>query len=376
MYLTQIIYYLIIHFFFILQYNMNKISWVSNKTINFKNINDNITDCINTKHFTNNGKNVINLKKKIHTIFNIDENKSVLMTCNGAMGLYALIGGFNIYYNKKLRWAVQAFTFPCSCQNILYDSIIFDIDTNMGPNISQLEENINNYDGILITNCFGCTTNIKLYEDFCNKNNKLLLFDNAAASYTIYNNKNHLNFGNGCMVSLHHTKPIGFGEGGFIVFDNKYLDAMEKSICFGFSTNDRLKFNKYASNYKMSEIAAIYIDDYLNNLSTIYIHHKKIISYFMFKLKENNLEDKISLYKSFSNYEDSLLATIPILFNKNINIDVFLENNIEAKKYYYPLDHSCETSVDLFNKIICLPLNIDVNFISIDKYIDVILSIF
>jgi dTDP-4-amino-4,6-dideoxygalactose transaminase len=40
--------------------------------------------------------------------------------------------------------------------------------------------------------------------------------------------KNHLNYDNGCMVSLHHTKPIGFGEGGLIVFDNKYKESWKK----------------------------------------------------------------------------------------------------------------------------------------------------
>ena len=84
------------------------------------------------------------------------------------------------------------------------------------------------------------------------------------------------------MVSLHHTKPIGFGEGGFIVFDNKYLDAMEKSICFGYSSSDRLCFNKNASNYKMSEISAIYIDDFLNNLKTT-TYFQEIQSRFLFE---------------------------------------------------------------------------------------------
>jgi dTDP-4-amino-4,6-dideoxygalactose transaminase len=354
---------------------MEKISWVNTKNLNIQKINIKINDCIETKHFTNNGKNVVQLNKKIHKIFNIDDTKSVLLTCNGAMGINALIGGLNIYYNKQLKWAVQSFTFPCSCQGPLKNSLILDIDENMGPNIDKLYEHINDYDGILITNCFGCSTNIELYENFCKNNNKLLLFDNAAASYTIYKNKNHLNYGNGCMVSLHHTKPIGFGEGGFIIFDNKYLESMEKSICFGFSPNDRLLFDKNASNYKMSEISAIFIDDYLNNFEKIYEHHKKIISYFIEKIREKNLENKISLYKSFSNYKDSLLATIPIIFDKEVNIDKFTENNIEAKKYYYPLDHNCKLSVDIFNKIVCLPLNCDINYNVIDKYINIILEL-
>lgn len=345
------------------------ITWVNKKNINLDLINIKLNNCIETKHLTNNGSNVLELKKNIHNIFKLDESKSVLMVCNGSMGINALISGLNIYYNKKLTWVVQSFTFPCSCQGPLIDSIILDIDENMGPDINKLEEIKDSYDGILITNCFGCLTNIELYEKFCKNNNKLLLFDNAAASYSLYNDKNHLNYGNGCMVSLHHTKPIGFGEGGFIVFDNKYLESMEKCICFGFTSTDRLNFDKNASNYKMSEISAIFINDYLNNLEYIYNHHTKITSYFIKKIKEHNLENKIKLFKSFSNYETSLLATIPIIFNNKVDIDIFIENGIEAKKYYFPLDNTCKISIDIFNKIVCLPLNMDITEEIIDKYI-------
>ena len=190
------------------------------------------------------------------------------------------------------------------------------------------------------------------------------------------NEKNHLNYGIGCMVSLHHTKPIGFGEGGFIVIDNKYLESIEKSICFGFTSKDRLHFDKNASNYKMSEINAIYIDNFLmKQFNNIYEHHTKMLSYFLFKMKEYNLENKIKLFKTYGSYETSLFANIPILFNKDTDIDVFIENNIEAKKYYYPLDNNCKVSVDLFNKIICIPLNTDTNESDIDIYINILLTI-
>jgi dTDP-4-amino-4,6-dideoxygalactose transaminase len=349
------------------------IKWVCKKNIDLNSINNKITDCIETKHFTNNGKNVIELQQKLKNIFKIDDRKEVLLVCNGAMGINALVSGLNIYFNKELKWIVQSFTFPCSHQGPLIDSIIADIDTNMGPSIECLQNRIDDYDGVLITNCFGCSVNISLYEDFCKKNNKILLFDNAAASMTYYKNKNHLNYGNGCMVSLHHTKPIGFGEGGFIVFDKEYLDSMKKTICFGFSDINKLEYNKHASNYKMSEIACIYIENYLKNVDNIYYHHTKLINYFIDKINGENLN--INLIKNYSKYGESLMACIPIIFNKEVNINIFIKNNIEAKKYYYPLDFKCENSVDLFSKIICLPLNIDLTENDINKYIEIIKSI-
>lgn len=351
------------------------ISWVSNKNINTESINNKISDCVKTKHFTNNGKNVIELKSKIKSLFNIEDNKEVLLTCNGALGLNTLVAGLNLFYNKKLKWIVQSFTFPCSNQGNLYDSIIIDIDENMGPNMIQLNEKVDEYDGIIVTNCFGASTNIELYEKFCKDNNKILLFDNAASSFTKYKNKNHLNYGCGCMVSLHHTKPIGFGEGGFIVFDKELLESMEKIICFGFTQADKYNYNIYANNYKMSEIAAIFIDDYLNNLNHIIEHNKIMINYFIENINNYNLSNKVSLLKNYSDYKDCLMSTIPIVFNDTQTIDIFVQNKIEAKKYYYPLDKTNQNANKLFSNIICLPLNTDINFEIIDLYIQIISKI-
>jgi dTDP-4-amino-4,6-dideoxygalactose transaminase len=327
-----------------------------------------ITNCMMTNHFTNNGVNVIDLQKKIKNIFGIGDDKEVLVVCNGAMGINALIGGLCIHYDKKLKFAVQTFTFPCSNQGILMDSVICDMDSNHCISLSELEKYKDIYDGIIITNCFGCTIDIDKYIEFANTNDKLLLFDNAASSYTIYGKKNHLNYGIGCMVSLHHTKPIGFGEGGFIIFDNNYLESMKKAICFGYTDNNKYDYSIYSSNYKMSEIAAIYIYQFLDNFSEIYNHHTKTMRYFI-----NNIDNnKIDIFKNYSEYDESLLSCIPIIPKNKLTVEIFIQNNIEAKKYYYPLDKSCKNGVELFNKIICLPLNINVNFEHIDRYIKII----
>jgi dTDP-4-amino-4,6-dideoxygalactose transaminase len=348
------------------------INWVCKKNIDMDIVNSKILDCVESRQFTNNGKNVIQTIDYIKQIFEIQNDKHVLLTCNGAMGLNAIIGGINIFCNKKIRWIVQSFTFPCSKQGNLIDSIVIDIDDNMGPNIDELYNKIDEYDGIVITNCFGTASNIKLYEEFCKDNNKLLVFDNAASSFTYYNGKNMLNYGNACMVSLHHTKPIGFGEGGFIVFDKHLLESMEKSICFGYTKTDRHNFNSYANNFKMSEISCIFIREYLKNVKSIFEHHSKLIKYFIMKYNEKNLNGKVKLFKNFADYDKSLMATIPLVFNEKVEIDIFIHNDIEAKKYYFPLDKTCEKSSKLFNNIICLPLNVDIGFDTIDKYINII----
>lgn len=346
-------------------------SWVNYKSIDLESVNNKIKQCVESKHFTNGSKFVSELEISLKSIFAIDNNKDVIMVCNGANGIDAIVGGVNIYYGKKLRWVVQAFTFPCSKQGLLMDSFVVDTGDLMGPSIDELVKIIDSFDCILITNCFGCSVSINDYINFCEKYNKMLFFDNAASPLTMYESKNHLNYGNGCMVSLHHTKPIGFGEGGFIVCDNKFNQSFRKAICFGYDLHDRIHYSEYAGNHKMSEISCIYIAEYLKNIEKIYQHHIRILMYFVDELKKIN-NGKVEIFKNYAKYHESLMSTIPLLFDPPISIRIFLEQNIEAKKYYYPLDFGSKHTVDLYERIICLPLNLDIDERMIDKYIKII----
>lgn len=150
---------------------------------------------------------------------------------------------------------------------------------------------------------------------------------------------------------------------------------MRRAICFGYTDTDKYSYDPYASNYKMSEINAIYIDDYLNNLDDIFQHHTNMIKYFLEKMEENKLNDHLQLYKNYSNYTETLLSTIPCVFKKKIELNHFIEKKIEAKKYYYPLCPEHEISKNIFDRIICLPLNLDVHPNHIDHYIDIIKNI-
>jgi dTDP-4-amino-4,6-dideoxygalactose transaminase len=352
---------------------MNFVYWLNKKHINMDNVASKISECIESRKMTNNGINVIQLQETLKKTLDIKQDKEAIAVCSCSAGISALTSGLNMYYNKKLRWAVQAFSFGASNQGLLHDSIIFDIDENMGPSIEKLENHKDEYDGIMITNCFGNCVNISLYEKFCEKNNKFLIFDNAACPLTYYKRSNTCNYGVGSIISLHQTKIFGFGEGGCIFVDKMYADCVRKAICFGLSDDNRLVHSKYASNYKMSEIAAIFINDYFTNYSyKIIENNNRLLSYFIKKVKKYIDNGSINLLKSFSSYEDSLLPNIPIVFNCETSKDIFIEYNIEAGKYYYPLDVTCENSMKLFKNMVCLPLHLDIDESVIDLYVEII----
>lgn len=352
----------------------NKIKWIGNKQkyIDMTSINTMINECFHTNIFTNNGKYVQQLQIRLKEILNVNKDKELLLVCNGACGINAIVGGLNYFYGKKLRYLTQGFTYPCTHQGILSDSIIVDIDDTMGPNVDEIYDNINNIDCIIITNCFGYTTDIKKYVEICKQYNKMLIFDNASTPYTFYNGINSINYASCSMISFHHTKQLGFGEGGAIIYDAKYHDVMSKVINFGYTPINRQEYMLYASNYKMSELSAIYLLSHINNYQQIHEHIKSLCIYFKNRICEYGLDTIIDLFYGFEQF--GLISCIPIISkHKHINMELFISYGIEAKKYYYPLDIKCKKSLFIYDNIILLPCNMDTTIETIQLYINILL---
>lgn len=118
---------------------------------------------------------------------------------------------------------------------------------------------------MIVTNSFGLMSDkkIKEYEQYCETNNKILIFDCAAAFPN--HSKNYPS-----VISFHQTKPWGMGEGGCIVFPNKICKTkLQELINFGHIEKN---LHKFSSNGKMSDIAAAFIIDRLDSFET----YKKI----------------------------------------------------------------------------------------------------
>jgi len=347
------------------------VNWVPNKLINNNRVNSLLTSSIETGQFTNYGPNVQLLETIIREKLQIDNSKAVIVVSNGSVALHSLASGIEYYHNKKMNWATQSFTFPPSAQGTLKDVKIVDIDNDGGLNLEELDNSIN---GIIVTNIFGNVVDIKKYEEWANDNNKFLIFDNAATPYTFYNGKSCCNYGNGCTISFHHTKPLGFGEGGAIIVDKKYENNIRCLNNFGFYLKENL-WVRYGNNYKMSDISAVYIIQYLDNFDKIIEKHRVLYEYF----KKQIIQKKLPL-KLFPSYHDDGKITpscFCLLFDeseKSYKIEKkILFSNIFCRKYYNPLKDT-KNAVDIFNKILCLPCNVDMNIKDIDYILNLITS--
>jgi dTDP-4-amino-4,6-dideoxygalactose transaminase len=343
------------------------IHWVPKKTINNGKVNSLLQLSIETNKFTNYGPNVKLLEEKTRELLKIDNTKAVICVSNGTVALWAAVAGFEIYNNKNLQFYTQSFTFPASAQGYLNSVKIIDIDEEGGLDLELVDKN--KCDGIIVTNVFGNLVNISKYEKWCKENDKFLIFDNAATSYSFYNNKNSCNYGNASTISFHHTKPIGFGEGGAIIIDSKYEKYVRNIINFGIDNYSiESTWDRRGANYKMSDIQAVYILQYMDNFYNIIEHHDMLYKYFISEIEKYNLNIKI-----FPNLSDSTpFISCLSIFMKNSNkiIEILLRNNIYSRKYYNPLTET-PVSKKFYDTIICISCHIDMTKDDINRIIHI-----
>jgi dTDP-4-amino-4,6-dideoxygalactose transaminase len=336
---------------------MYKYNWINNKNIDNTLVNELLDDCKKSNIYTNYGINVKRLEQYIHNKLKIDNERSVICVANATLGLYALCNSIELYLkNKDFKWTTQSFTFPSSAQGMLNRANIEDIDKDGGLDISLIPSNT---DGIIVTNIFGNVVDIDKYTKWCDNNNTILIFDNAATPYTFYKGKNCCNYGDGCIISFHHTKPLGFGEGGAIIVNKKYEEYIRRLINFGIHNEKNLSWLSVGSNYKMSEISAIYILQYMTNyFDKVVEHHTN-----MYK-KYRHI---YNLYPNFADKDGPILVSCICLIDDKYDdtyITNLLEKGIMCRKYYKPLLNT-PIATEFYKKILCYPCNLDIKDINL-----------
>ncbi|MDP2685280.1 MAG: DegT/DnrJ/EryC1/StrS family aminotransferase [bacterium] len=322
------------------------IPFLSQKQINYEQIAALLSESYAANHYTNNGP----LKNKLELVLGklFDNDKLVLCCSNGTTALHAIMYLCTSKYNVK-NWVTPAFTFPSCVVGHNFNIDILDID----PHTYTLPLNkdlLAKYDGVIITNLFGSYVNLSEWSEFCKDNNKILIFDNAASPLSMCDNNNICNFGDYVFGSLHHTKYLGFGEGGFIVCPKEDYNSLNSITNFGF--NDKREYNVNSSNFKMSDVTAAFILNHISNYDLeAHIKNQDALVNGMADMKH---------VVPFNYKPQTVYNTFPVIFNKPISESYFYNLGIRAHKYYKPLI-SAEHANYLYDRIINFPLHLDLS---------------
>lgn len=329
------------------------IKYISSKPIDINNISKYLHISEDEKKYTNDGPIKKKLEKKLEALLELENNKCVVCVSNGTTALQLIM--FLCKKNGYNKWAIPAYTFPSAIVGNIFDVDILDISKKT----YTLEfDTIKGYNGIIITNLFGTYHKPDYLASFCRTFDIKLVFDNAASQLSKYKGINICNFGDYCIGSLHHTKYLGYGEGGFIVCDKNEYDIINSLSNFGYP--DYLENRQYAANSKMSDISAAFILERINSFNL-----EKYTEI------QNKLIDGIGKENVF-NYSDGVIYnSFPILFKNTIDIEYFTNENIMANKYYKPLIETAKNSKYIYDRIINLPLHEDLSNKEIKKMIKI-----
>lgn len=326
------------------------VNWLNRKTPDFSRVEALLGDSIRKNHYTNSGP----LGKKLEDLFRekleIEDSKIIRVTSNGTAALHALVEGMRLYHSKDLKFATHAWTFPSAAIGPLHDTQIVDLTLDFDIDLNQVTA----VDGIIVTNPFGYLMGVDSHIKWAKSNRKILIYDNAAAplSYSMGKTSiNSLNLGDGSFISLHQTKLLGFGEGGLLVADKKYEEAIDQAMNFGFD-RDR-NWHPHSSNYRMSDLSAAFIYDHVErNFDRICEHSASLEDVF------DKVCDHNGWKKMRNRADDWCLLNSFVFFTEDKNIKNL--ENFEWKKYYKPLK-DLPVAQSFYSKVICLPSHLEVS---------------
>lgn len=321
--------------------------YVSDKKIDYEKFKYYLENAHLTNQFSNGGWAVSHLEERAREMLKIDDGKAVIATNSGTSALHAILYGMERQLGSRLRIATQDFTFPSNSQGPATGPIITDIDSSCNMDLHN-EYAVAYANMYIVTNCFGHVQDLDTILQFCQTNKKYLILDNAASPYTFWNGSNISNFGTASYISLHHTKHIGFGEGGLAIIDRNFEQAVRTAINFGLVDK---QFNERGSNFKMSEVSAAAILQYWDQFNIDELKEKLLDRYYETSYRVKSHHEGVD-FPNFSDDDEFLPSCYPFIFNEPTHSEVFDE---DCKKYYHPL-RGLPVSSEIYSRIVNFPL--------------------
>ena len=327
--------------------------FIQHKTFDSATLSTYLRSAESTNHWSNYGVAVKELESRAREMLKISDEKAVIATSSGTGALHALVYGIREFDQADHRVTTQDFTFPSASLGPCAGPIVVDFDQEL--NMQMEDTYLIDYGKICITtNCFGHLQNLDYIVSQAEKLGKILIFDNSATPYSFYKQTNSCNLGVGSCIALHHTKPIGFGEGGLAIIDKKYEETTRSAINFGY--DDNKNFSERSGNFKMSELAAAGILQWWDSFDIDELMEIYLDNYYTAKYKLTTDSDG----QCFPNNSDDefLPFCLPWIHDKPIKVEDAFYKHIECKKYYRPLRSDATINSHIvYERIMCYPIH-------------------
>ena len=343
---------------------------------------DEIKDIWESHWLTNRGEKHKRLESKLKDYLGSD---NIALFTNGHLALECVIEAFDL----KGEVITTPFTFASTTHAIVRNGlkpVFCDINTDdFTIDSEKIESLINeNTSAIMPVHVYGSICNVSELDRIAKKYNLKLIYDAAHTFGVTVNDVGIGNFGDASMFSFHATKVFNTIEGGALTFkdDNlkKILGAVKN---FGITGPETIEF--VGGNAKMNEFQAAmglcnlkYVDGEIQK-------RKLVVERYMSNLEGIKGIRLIKPQKGIkSNY-----AYFPVVFDgykytRNQVFELLKNENIIARKYFYPLTSNFECYKDMSDsahlpvaeyiadRVLTLPLYADLDLQDVDKICKII----
>lgn len=309
--------------------------------------------------FTNNGPFVQQFEKDLQEY--LQTNREIVAVSNGTTALIAALKGLGI----KGAVLVPSFTFVATISAVEWCGLPYEY-VDIKPDTwcicpVELEKKLvtGKYEAIMPVHTLGNPCAITEITELAKKYNVKVIYDAASAIGASYSGRRIGTFGDAEVFSLHATKCLPIGEGGFVAVKNyEVAQHIRQFINFGF--NEERSATILGLNGKLPEVAAAIGIEALQDL----------------KQHIRNREQYVRLYKKMLSGVVEFQAVEPgakhgmqifsVLVDDALRVEQEMQKRgIQVRRYYSPAVHTQPAhqhevvllnTTDVVNRVLSLPL--------------------
>jgi len=299
--------------------------------------------------------------------------KNLLLVSNGTLALQIACKVLGITNAITTPFSFVATTSALLWQNI--NTQFCDIDSksyNLSPQKTekalQGDPSIN---GVVATHVYGNPCDVDAFEQLSKQYTTKVLYDAAHAFGINVNGESVLNFGDASTLSFHATKVFHTVEGGAIVFKHRAdYEKAKQLINFGLNNGE---ITDVGINAKLNEYQCAVGLTLLDDIDQVINHRSELFSAYLLQLKH------VVETPKWHGQANTNGAYFPIKLQNDKQLEkirtVLTNNEIQYRSYFKPsLDiafprvksNGVETSTNIAEKILCLPLHYNMGTQEVD----------
>lgn len=338
-----------------------------------------------SRWLTNMGEKHNKLQSELSSYLTVE---NVSLFTNGHLALEAVIAAMGLTGEV----ITTPFTFASTTQAIVRNGLI-PVFCDINPkdytiDVTKIEELITDRTSAIIpVHVYGNICDVKAIDEIAKKHNLKVIYDAAHTFGVRVGGRGIGSFGDASMFSFHATKVFNTIEGGCVTYsDSTFTEKLQIQKNFGMK--DAQNYPEVAGNAKMNEFQAAMGLCNLRHIEEEIAKRKKVVNRYTENLAQ---QSGITVWQPQKNVMHNY-AYFPVIFDKAVFgksrdevAEILAEENIFARKYFYPLTSKFECYKGKFEiqdtpvaeavaqNILTLPLYADLDLKDVDRICSIIL---